>query len=91
MTKHCEYFTASITFAFVVSLLLLLLFHHHHNNNHHFQILEKRLESGETIHELSIDGAKHIGDGFLRTLADVTQQVIFRANVYLCTDICELL
>ena len=42
------------------------------------KILAQRLERGDVVHELTIKGAKHIGDGFLRTLADVSQEKCIR-------------
>ncbi len=42
------------------------------------RMLDLRLEGRESIHEISIQGAKHVGDGFLRTLADLSQQKCIR-------------
>jgi hypothetical protein len=42
------------------------------------RMLELRLEGRDSIHEISIQGAKHVGDGFLRTLADLSQQKCIR-------------
>jgi hypothetical protein len=42
------------------------------------KILSQRLDRGDIVHELTVKGAKHIGDGFLRTLTDVSQQHCIR-------------
>jgi hypothetical protein len=42
------------------------------------RMLDLRLGRGEVVHGITIQAAKHIGDGFLRTLADVSQQKCIR-------------
>jgi hypothetical protein len=56
------------------------------------RMLDLRLGRGEIVHGITIQAAKHIGDGFLRTLADVSQQKCIR-NVSLVKkrwfDVCN--